>query len=125
METFKNFINGEWKEAKSGETFENISPADKSDIIGLFPASGQEDVNEAVAAAKEAFKMWKRVPAPKRGDLLRKAGDLFVKRKEELGRIMTREMGKPTFETEGDVQEAIDTCPVDCIHWIKFEDPRR
>ena len=109
METFKNFINGEWKEAKSGETFENISPADKSDIIGLFPASGQEDVNEAVAAAKEAFKMWKRVPAPKRGDLLRKAGDLFVKRKEELGRIMTREMGKPTFETEGDVQEAIDT----------------
>jgi aldehyde dehydrogenase (NAD+) len=109
MEKFKNYINGEWKEAISGETFENISPANKEDIIGLFPASGQEDVDEAVAAARAAFKKWKNIPAPKRGDMLRKAGDIFVRRKKELGRIMTREMGKPTFETEGDVQEAIDT----------------
>lgn len=109
MEKFKNYINGEWKEAISGETFKNVSPANKEDIIGLFPASGQADVDEAVAAAKEAFKMWKRIPAPKRGDMLRVAGDIFTRRKKELGRIMTREMGKPTFETEGDVQEAIDT----------------
>jgi aldehyde dehydrogenase (NAD+) len=75
----------------------------------LFAASGQEDVDEAVKAARAAFEKWKRVPAPKRGDMLRKAGDIFVRRKKELARIMTREMGKPTFETEGDVQEAIDT----------------
>lgn len=109
MERFKNYINGEWVDAVSGETFQNISPANLDDIIGEFPLSGQTDVDNAVSAAREAFKKWKRVPAPKRGDLLKKAGDIFSRRKEELGRVMTREMGKPTFETEGDVQEAIDT----------------
>jgi aldehyde dehydrogenase (NAD+) len=109
MEQFKNYINGKWVPAKSGKTFQNINPARHDDIIGEFPLSEQEDVNEAVAAATEAFKKWKLVPAPKRGDMLKKVGDIFTRRKEELGRIMTREMGKPTFETEGDVQEAIDT----------------
>ncbi len=109
MEKFKNYINGKWVEARSGETFKNISPANRDDVIGEFPMSGQEDVNDAVKAAREAFRTWKNVPAPKRGDMLRKAGDIFVRRKKELAKIMTREMGKPTFETEGDVQEAIDT----------------
>ncbi len=109
MEKFKNYINGQWVEPVNGEYFENISPANHSDVIGLFPSSGHEDVDNAVAAAKNAFKTWKNVPAPKRGDIIKKAGDIFVRRKKELARIMTREMGKPTFETEGDVQEAIDT----------------
>ncbi len=109
MDKFKNYINGEWVEPKNGKYFQNINPANTNDVIGEFPLSGQEDVDAAVAAAKEAFKKWKRIPAPKRGDIIRKAGDIFTRRKKELGRIMTREMGKPTFETEGDVQEAIDT----------------
>ena len=109
MERFKNYINGKWIEPKSGKYFNNINPADREDIIGEFPLSGQEDVNDAVAAALAAFKKWRLVPAPKRGDIIRIAGDIFNSRKKELGRIMTREMGKPTFETEGDVQEAIDT----------------
>ncbi len=109
MERFKNYINGRWTEPLSGEYFQNINPADRNDIIGEFPLSKQEDVNAAVAAAKDAFKKWKMLPAPKRGDMLRKAGDIFVSRKRELAEIMTREMGKPVFETEGDVQEAIDT----------------
>ncbi|MCK5740833.1 MAG: aldehyde dehydrogenase family protein, partial [Chlorobi bacterium] len=109
MEQFKNYINGKWVAPVSGEYFKNISPANKEDIIGEFPLSGQEDVDNAVKAANEAFKTWKRMPAPKRGDILRIAGDIFTRRKKELGRVMTREMGKPTFETEGDVQEAIDT----------------
>ncbi len=109
MERFKNYINGQWVEPQSGEYFKNISPANFEDVIGEFPKSGQADVDAAVAAAKEAFKTWKKIPAPKRGDMIKKAGDIFVRRKKELGMIMTREMGKPTFETEGDVQEAIDT----------------
>ena len=109
MEQFKNYINGKWVSAKSGKTFQNINPANHSDIIGEFALSGQDDVNDAVTAAKAAFKKWRLVPAPKRGDMLRKAGDIFNRRKKELARIMTREMGKPTFETEGDIQEAIDT----------------
>lgn len=109
MEQFKNYINGKWVAPKSGKYFQNISPANQEDIIGEFPLSEQEDVNDAVAAAKKAFETWRLVPAPKRGDMLRVAGDIFNRRKKELAKIMTREMGKPTFETEGDIQEAIDT----------------
>jgi len=109
MEQFKNYINGEWVAPKTGKYFQNINPANTEDIIGKFPESGREDVNDAVAAAKEAYKMWKRMPAPKRGDIIRIAGDLFAAKKEEIARIMTREMGKPVFETKGDIQEAIDT----------------
>ncbi|HRP01914.1 MAG TPA: aldehyde dehydrogenase family protein [Candidatus Kapabacteria bacterium] len=109
MERFKNYINGEWVKANTDSYFQNVSPANNDDIIGEFPDSDLVDVNNAVKIAKEAFKKWKLMPAPKRGDILRKAGDIFTRRKQELARIMTREMGKPTFETEGDVQEAIDT----------------
>jgi acyl-CoA reductase-like NAD-dependent aldehyde dehydrogenase len=109
MEKFKNFINGKWVEPITGKYFQNINPADTKDIIGEFPFSGQDDVNEAVKAARTAFKSWKMMPAPKRGDILKKAGDIFLRRKDELARIMTREMGKPVFETKGDIQEAIDT----------------
>jgi len=109
MATFKNYVNGQWVNAVSGKTFQNISPANLEDVIGEFPFSEQQDVENAVSAAKKAYEKWRLVPAPKRGDILRKAGDIFNRRKEELARIMTREMGKPTFETEGDVQEAIDT----------------
>ncbi len=108
-ESFKNYINGTWVESQSGATFENRNPADTDDMIGTFPASGTEDVAAAVEAAHEAYKKWRLMPAPKRGDILRKAGDLMNERKEELARAMTREMGKPVFETKGDVQEAIDT----------------
>ena len=60
-------------------------------------------------AARAAFKTWRLVPAPKRGDIVRKAADLLVARKEEIARLMTREMGKVLLETRGDVQEGIDT----------------
>ncbi len=109
MEKFQNYINGQWVDAVSGKTFQNINPANLEDTIGEFALSDQADVDNAVKAAREAYKTWKKIPAPKRGDLLKKAGDIFVRRKKELAKIMTREMGKPTFETEGDVQEAIDT----------------
>ena len=67
--TFQNFIDGEWVDAASGETFESTSPAD-GEPIGTFPRSGAEDVDRAVAAAKEAFEDWRLVPAPKRGEIL-------------------------------------------------------
>jgi aldehyde dehydrogenase (NAD+) len=106
---FKNFINGKWVEAKSGKTFENRNPANWDDVVGVFPKSGKEDIQEAVHAAREAFEKWRLIPAPARGDMLRKVGDLLVKYKEEIAREMTREMGKVLTETRGDVQEGIDT----------------
>ncbi|HYW30534.1 MAG TPA: aldehyde dehydrogenase family protein [Gemmatimonas sp.] len=106
---FKNYIGGEWVAPATGEYFENRNPADQDDMIGMFPASGVEDVNRAVESAQRGFDEWKRMPAPARGDILRRVGDLMMARKEEIASLMTREMGKPLAETRGDVQEGIDT----------------
>jgi len=108
-EKFQNFINGKWQDAKSGNTFENRNPANWDDVIGTFPKSDSEDVDAAVVAARAAYDGWRLTPAPKRGDILRKVGDLMVARKEEIASEMTREMGKVIAETRGDVQEGIDT----------------
>jgi alpha-ketoglutaric semialdehyde dehydrogenase len=105
----KNFVNGEWVEPSSGEYFENRNPARWSDVIGLWPKSSRADVDAAAAAAKAAFPAWSRLPAPARGDILRRVGDLLVARKDEIARAATREMGKTVQETRGDVQEGIDT----------------
>ena len=109
MKTFKNFIAGKWVEPSTGEYFSNVNPADTADVIGRFPLSGKADVERAVASAKRGFELWRRTPAPERGDVLRRAGDLLVRRKDEVADAMTREMGKPLTETRGDVQEGIDT----------------
>ena len=109
MKTFKNFIGGDWVPPIGGEYFENRNPADITDTIGRFPLSGAADVEKAVASAQRGFEVWRATPAPARGDVLRRVGDLLTKRKEEIADLMTREMGKPLAETRGDVQEGIDT----------------
>ncbi len=109
VQTFQNLVGGQWRDASSGETFESRNPARNSDLIGRFPASTADDVDAAVQAARAAYDGWRLTPAPKRGDVLRRLGDILTERKDELAHAMTREMGKPHFETKGDVQEAIDT----------------
>ncbi|MBZ5719378.1 MAG: aldehyde dehydrogenase family protein [Acidobacteriia bacterium] len=106
---YKNFIDGEWLEASTGETFENRNPADTRDLVGIFQKSGKADVDNAIDAAKRAFAKWRLVPAPKRAEIVFRAGEMMLERKEEYARDMTREMGKILKETRGDVQEAIDT----------------
>src|SRR5438270_4809392 len=105
---FKNFIDGEWVEASTGETFENRNPADTRDLVGIFQKSAKADVDAAVAAAKRAFTKWRLVPAPRRAEIVFRAAEILIERKEEYSRDMTREMGKVLAETRGDVQEAID-----------------
>src|SRR3954452_2043587 len=109
MPEYKNFIAGKWVAPSTGEYFDNVNPADKSDVIGRFPLSGDDDVARAVQSAKCGFEVWRRTPAPARGDVLRRTGDLLTNRKEEIADLMTREMGKPLAETGGDVQGGIDT----------------
>jgi alpha-ketoglutaric semialdehyde dehydrogenase len=104
----KNFIDGQWQAARSGKVFENRNPANRDDLIGLFPASGADDVDAAVGAAKKAFDRWRLVPAPRRGELIYRVGELLRKYKEDLAPVETREMGKILKETRGDVQEGID-----------------
>jgi aldehyde dehydrogenase (NAD+) len=106
---YKNFIDGEWVEARTGETFENRNPADTRDLVGIFQKSGKEDVDAAIDAARRAFAKWRLVPAPRRAELVYRAAEILIERKEEYARDMTREMGKIIKETRGDVQEAIDT----------------
>src|ERR1700747_37093 len=104
---FKNFIGGEWVDAASGETFESTSPA-TGETISVFPRSGVEDVDRAVAVAREAFAEWRLVPAPKRGEILFRLARLLEQEKPALTDLMTHEMGKVKAEAGGDVQEAID-----------------
>src|SRR5882672_4690063 len=106
---YKNFIDGEWVETSTGQTFENRSPADTRDVIGIFQRSGKADVDAAVDAAKRAFVKWRLVPAPRRAEIIFRAAEMLAERKEEYARDMTREMGKVLKETRGDVQEAVDT----------------
>ena len=108
-DNFKNLVAGEWVAPASGAYFENRNPADWNDLIGCFPRSGAEDVRRAVDSAKRGFAQWSKTPAPLRGAVLQRVGELLVAKKEAIARAMTREMGKVLAETRGDVQEGIDT----------------
>src|SRR6266404_4064349 len=105
---FKNFINGEWVESRSAKAYENRNPANTDELVGMFVAGTEEDANQAVDAAKEAYKKWRLVPAPKRAEIMFRTAELLLQRKEDFSKDMTREMGKVLPETRGDVQEAID-----------------
>jgi aldehyde dehydrogenase (NAD+) len=106
--TYRNYIGGEWVAASSGEYFENTNPADTREVVGRFPVSTGEDVDRAVEAARTAFDRWRRMPAPRRAEILFRLGEILVRNKERYASEMTREMGKVLKETGGDVQEAID-----------------
>jgi alpha-ketoglutaric semialdehyde dehydrogenase len=105
--TFRNFIGGEWVDAASGDTFETKSPA-TGETLGVFPRSSADDVDRAVEAAKAAYEDWRLTPAPKRGEILFRFGQLLADHKDEVADLMAHEMGKVLPEAAGDVQEAID-----------------
>jgi aldehyde dehydrogenase (NAD+) len=106
--TFRHFIAGEWCASTSSVTFESRNPADTRDVIGRFQQGTPADVAMAVKAAETAGPMWRRTPAPKRGEILYAFAHLMAEHKERLARAMTREMGKVLAEARGDVQEGID-----------------
>src|SRR5574340_1131428 len=98
---FKNFIDGEWVESVTGQTFENRNPADTREVVGIFQRSNKADVDAAVDAAKQAFRHWRLVPAPRRAELVFRAAEILAGSKEDFARDMTREMGKILKETRG------------------------
>ena len=107
--TFANFIGGQWTAPSTNDYFDNRNPADHDDVIGRFPRSGAADVERAIQSAKRGFAAWSKTPAPLRGQVLQRVGELLVQKKEAIAAAMTREMGKVLAETRGDVQEGIDT----------------
>ncbi|MCC6804255.1 MAG: aldehyde dehydrogenase family protein [Anaerolineae bacterium] len=104
-EVVRNYIGGHWVE--TGETFATYNPATE-ELIAPVAKAGASDVAAAVKAAKAAYKDWRLVPAPRRGEVLYQVAALLQERKESLARLMTQEMGKVLSEARGDVQEAID-----------------
>src|SRR5215831_12100746 len=82
IKVYKNFIDGEWVEASTGQTFENRNPADTRDVVGIFQRSGKADVAAAIAAAKRAFTKWRLVPAPVRAEIIFRAAAILGERKE-------------------------------------------
>jgi len=105
---YSNFIDGKWVKSSSGKLFENRNPANQDDLVGLFQDSNADDVNHAVDVASKAYDKWRLTPAPLRAEFLYRVGDILKRRKDEMAREMTREMGKVVAETKGDIQEAID-----------------
>jgi len=103
----QNYIDGRWTDAASGEAFEDLDPA-TGEVIATATRSAKADVDRAVDAARRAADAWRLYPAPKRGEILYRAGEIMLKRKDELAREMTIEMGKVLAEAKGDVQEGID-----------------
>lgn len=108
QKAFLNYIDGKWQPSGTGKSYESLNPADPTDVIAAFPYSDADDVEKAVVAAKKAYETWRLYPAPRRGEILFKAAEIILARKEELAQEMTREMGKVLAEARGDVQEAID-----------------
>ena len=104
---FKNYIGGKWVAAHSGKTFESHNPAN-GELVGVLPLSDAQDAADAVEAAATAYDKWRKYPAPKRAELLYRVSEILRARKQEMGELLTREMGKVLPEALGDVQEAID-----------------
>ncbi|MEA5572011.1 aldehyde dehydrogenase family protein [Calothrix sp. UHCC 0171] len=106
--TCRNFIDGKWWDSTGKTTLESRNPAYKSEIVATFPRSTIADVNQAVESARQAYKTWRKVPAPARAEYVFLVGELLIQHKEELAQLISREMGKPLTEARGDIQEGID-----------------
>ena len=100
----KNFIAGEW--AASRDAAPDLNPSNTDDILGEFPRSSAEDAMRAIAAAKDAVPAWSHSSIQARHDILKRVGDELMARKEEIGRILSREEGKTLAEGIGETVRA-------------------
>jgi succinate-semialdehyde dehydrogenase/glutarate-semialdehyde dehydrogenase len=107
MRKFGLFIGGNWVPAQTNASFDVIDPA-TGEIVGQAADAAPDDVKKAIEAAHRAFPVWGGMTAKERSEILRKAYDLMVERKQELAETMTREQGKPLKEALGEVDYAAD-----------------
>jgi methylmalonic acid semialdehyde dehydrogenase len=108
MQTYRNFINGQWAESTSSRTIENVNPANTDDILGVVRQATRDEARSAVEAAHEAFRSWRSTPAPTRGRIVARAARLMEDHKEELAQLLTREEGKTVSESRGELQRSIN-----------------
>ena len=108
MDTYRNFIGGEWVTSKSTRTANNLNPADTEDTIGIVRQATREEARAAVEAAADTFRSWRSTPAPSRGKIVARAARLMEDNKEELSQLLTREEGKTIAESRGELQRSIN-----------------
>jgi len=108
VDTYQNYVDGEWVAAETGETTESVNPADTSEVVARVQRSSRADAAAAVEAAAGAADGWAGTPGPERGRLLRATGERLADRKEELTEALVREEGKVRGEAAGEVQRAVD-----------------
>src|SRR3712207_962231 len=102
-----NYIDGEWTMARGGRLLPNRNPAHVDTILGEFPDSTAADVADAVAAANQAFPVWRALSMPQRGEILFRAADLLNRRSAEVAEVITREQGKTLREARDEVADGI------------------
>ncbi|MCY7274116.1 MAG: proline dehydrogenase family protein, partial [Phormidesmis sp. CAN_BIN44] len=106
--TYLPFIDGQFVE--TSEKLASVNPSQFTEVVGQIGMISVEQADHAIAAAKAAFPAWQKTPAIQRANILRKAGDLLVERRDDLIAWMVLETGKPVREADGEVSEAIDFC---------------
>jgi aldehyde dehydrogenase (NAD+) len=108
IEKYKNLVDGKLVEPFTQEYFENTNPANREDIIGLFPRSGKDDIDKAVAAAKKSFPVWSNIPPPRRADIIMNITQKIKDKKEKIAKIIVREMGKTMAGAYGEIKSSVD-----------------
>ncbi|UFJ39365.1 aldehyde dehydrogenase family protein [Brevibacillus humidisoli] len=106
-ETYRNYVNGEWINCRSGQLFPSVNPANTNEVLGYFQKSNADDARDAIQAAKAAFPAWSQTAAPKRGEFLFRLIQLLENKREELAETITREVGKTLREARGEVNKTI------------------
>ena len=105
MQTFSNYINGEWV---SGPTFENRNPANTDEVVGLFVKGAAADMKAAADGAAQALPAWSGLPAPTRGNYLFKVAEILEHKFDQIAAEMTREEGKTLPEAKGETRRSIN-----------------
>lgn len=101
------FIDGEWKKSQSDETIEVFNPATE-EVAGVVPSATESEVDEAMQAARDAYKDWMLTPAPDRGDLMRDVAEVMENNVDEIAELIVREQGKPMEQARGEVLSSVD-----------------
>lgn len=109
VETFNNFINGEWQESLSNKQFYSVNPANTEDIIGFFQASNEQDVQMAIEAADKAFFNWTQTAPSKRAAILNQTASILEHNADKLAKELTREEGKHVTDAKNEVIRTAQT----------------
>ena len=103
---YLNYICGKWQDSVTGETKGIYNPSN-GELIGFVQSSSKEDLNDAISAASQAKKAWRKLSGAQRGQFLYKAADIMESRLEDIAKTMTGEMGKTLLEAKGETARAV------------------